>query len=59
MHEERKEMEDKIQKILKLSCDREASYERQIASLKEEVMAAQRRVQVFCVSCSTQFHSVV
>jgi phage host-nuclease inhibitor protein Gam len=52
-------MEDKIQKILKLSCDREASYERQIASLKEEVMAAQRRVQVFCVSYSTQFHSVV
>ena len=45
LHEEREEMEDKIQKILKLTRDREASYERQIASLKEEAMATQRRFQ--------------
>ena len=43
-------MENKFQKMQSLFRERESSYERQIASLKEEAITAQRRVQVASIA---------
>jgi hypothetical protein len=50
VREEREEMEKTMQQMQKVFREREASYERQIASLKEEAISAQRRVQVCAAS---------
>jgi hypothetical protein len=44
-HAQREQMETNIEKLRKLAKEREASYERQIAALKEEAIDAKRRMQ--------------
>ena len=63
MREEREEMEKTMQQMQKVFREREASYERQIASLKEEAISAQRRVQVCAASvadfrCTTKLERI-
>jgi len=45
LHAEREQMEMNMEKLLKLAKEREISYERQIATLKEEAIDAKRRMQ--------------
>ena len=45
LHAQREQMETNIEKLRKLAKEREASYERQIAALKEEAIDAKRRMQ--------------
>jgi len=45
LHAQQEEMEKKMQKFVKLTKEKESSYERQIANLKEEVINSHRTVQ--------------